>query len=465
MFRLSSSAVDERLPELPPVALHHGWPTTIGGSDRVYVDRSGAVRFERYASADATEATTSLLMSGTRVGRTVIVGSKPAWIEQDGAIGEDPRGYLRAVTGLLVRRRVGLRSEAGPERGRPRRRRPQAGDTSAPTPSPGAQPSISPVVASDVWIDDVTRLILRNRVQVTDDAGNPVPAPSRRPRSRRSNSASNRRAVRLRSAGWCRPRCRWTRTTLLCRPGQDTVAFLGLSALCGNRGHRHADAGANAQSRRPLRVQTRATARYRHPTRAESAGPLTWTQARLKQDWPAPVRPEPAGGASVAADATDIHRSIGRHRIRCPSLHRHPRRDRGSQGYVLRPHVQPTARHGSLAGVDRLWGGCRRGSRRRPRLALRDGQPARHGCGEGRTTTGCGGRISIRVAPMSTANAWPGREMDQASATPATRLEIPEAFGTERRLPLLATRAGYDNGRRGQDRAPSRTSPSTSGPR
>jgi hypothetical protein len=25
-----------------------------------------------------------------------------------------------------------------------------------------------------------------------------------------------------------------------------------------------------------------------------------WTQASLKQDWPAPVRPEPSGGASVA---------------------------------------------------------------------------------------------------------------------------------------------------------------------
>ena len=30
-----------------------------------------------------------------------------------------------------------------------------------------------------------------------------------------------------------------------------------------------------------------------------TATPITWTQASLKQDWPAPVRPEPAGGAGV----------------------------------------------------------------------------------------------------------------------------------------------------------------------
>ena len=32
---------------------------------------------------------------------------------------------------------------------------------------------------------------------------------------------------------------------------------------------------------------------------AELTGPLAWTQASLAQDWPAPVRPEPAGGASA----------------------------------------------------------------------------------------------------------------------------------------------------------------------
>ena len=35
------------------------------------------------------------------------------------------------------------------------------------------------------------------------------------------------------------------------------------------------------------------------PPPSGPAGPLAWTEASLKEDWPAPVRPEPAGGASV----------------------------------------------------------------------------------------------------------------------------------------------------------------------
>ena len=35
------------------------------------------------------------------------------------------------------------------------------------------------------------------------------------------------------------------------------------------------------------------------PRPSGPAGPLAWTPASLKEDWPAPVRPEPAGGAIV----------------------------------------------------------------------------------------------------------------------------------------------------------------------
>ena len=42
---------------------------------------------------------------------------------------------------------------------------------------------------------------------------------------------------------------------------------------------------------------------------SEPTGPLAWTQASLKEDWPAPVRPEPAGGGERPADASHLHRS------------------------------------------------------------------------------------------------------------------------------------------------------------
>ena len=41
------------------------------------------------------------------------------------------------------------------------------------------------------------------------------------------------------------------------------------------------------------------TERPSHPGRAGRAGPLAWTQASLEEDWPAPVRTEPAGGAII----------------------------------------------------------------------------------------------------------------------------------------------------------------------
>ena len=35
------------------------------------------------------------------------------------------------------------------------------------------------------------------------------------------------------------------------------------------------------------------------PSPSDPIGPLAWTGASVKEDWPAPVRPEPAGGATV----------------------------------------------------------------------------------------------------------------------------------------------------------------------
>jgi hypothetical protein len=92
-FVLSSH---DRMPQLPPVAI-----TTLGSDatkDRIYVDRSGAVRLERYASADATVPVTSMILSGTRFGRTVTVGPNTVWVEQDDAIGDDPRVYILSTS-------------------------------------------------------------------------------------------------------------------------------------------------------------------------------------------------------------------------------------------------------------------------------------------------------------------------------------------------------------------------------
>ena len=57
-FVVSSS---DRLPELPPLALT--WQDSGSAKGRVYVHRSGAVRFDRFTSAEATEPSSYTVLS------------------------------------------------------------------------------------------------------------------------------------------------------------------------------------------------------------------------------------------------------------------------------------------------------------------------------------------------------------------------------------------------------------------
>ena len=135
----------DRMPELPPMAI-----TTLDSDDnknRIYVDRSGAVRIERYSSSDATEPVTSMVLSGNRFGRTVTVGTDTVWVEQDEAIGEDPRVYLLGLSGLG--RGGGCESPRTLTTSAPRPRR--AGDTSVPSLSPGGPPTMWRATASCGW--------------------------------------------------------------------------------------------------------------------------------------------------------------------------------------------------------------------------------------------------------------------------------------------------------------------------
>ena len=289
----ASSTVD-RLTELPPVAFT--MLANDGTSERIYVDRSGGVRFERYASAAATQPTTTLLMSGHRVGRTVIVADKPVWIEQDGAIGEDPRGYLPAVIDLWSGGGSGCDLKPDP-----------SADPAA-TQGPGWRYVGADLVAGrpaqhlacggeDVWIDDATRLILRNRTQDVDDAGNPI-----------AGAFHTTEVTTIAFGDQPASLFDFTPPTgvspmsdatygALCQRG-DTVAFLDYPPCAGT-------AAAATPTPEPTPSPTPVPANPKDcaiPSggSSEAAGPLAWTKASEQQDWPAPVRSEPAGGASVA---------------------------------------------------------------------------------------------------------------------------------------------------------------------
>jgi hypothetical protein len=168
----------ERLPQLPPVAF--AWHDS-GSKGRVYVDRSGAVRFDRFASADSTEPSSYTILSGNRISGMAPVESEAVWIEEGHeAIGDDPRVFLRQVlnggrnaadgagcemerdpsevgngTAATGWRYVGLEYVAG----RPTHHVACVGDLS---------------LDSDLWLDIETRLILRMREPLTDEAGQPI---------------------------------------------------------------------------------------------------------------------------------------------------------------------------------------------------------------------------------------------------------------------------------------------------
>ena len=110
----------ERLPQLPPVALT--WHDSDGSDKgRIYVDRSGAVRFDRFSSAEATEPSSYTILSANRISGMAPVGSEAVWVEPGHeAFGEDPRAWIRTV--LNCRGRAGLRDGAGSECGRQRNR-------------------------------------------------------------------------------------------------------------------------------------------------------------------------------------------------------------------------------------------------------------------------------------------------------------------------------------------------------
>ena len=165
----------ERLPQLPPVALT--WHDSDSTKGRIYVDQSGAVRFDQFASADATEPSSYRILSPNhRISGMASVESEAVWVEQGHeAIGEDPRVFLRTVlsspgegpgcemerdpsevgngTAAAGWRYVGLEYVAG-------------------------RPTHHVACVGDLWIDIETRLILRTQGPAVDDAGQPIPVES-----------------------------------------------------------------------------------------------------------------------------------------------------------------------------------------------------------------------------------------------------------------------------------------------
>jgi hypothetical protein len=168
-FVLSSH---DRMPELPPVAMT--WHRDGSTTGRIYVDRSGAVRFERYASADATEPTTYMILSGRSIGSLETVGSEKVWVVSE-AISDDPRVFIRTeiADGQIRFGGLGCELERSPD---------EAGNGTAATGwtyvgveyVAGRAAHHVTCGGGDLWLDIETRLILGARALLLDDAGQPI---------------------------------------------------------------------------------------------------------------------------------------------------------------------------------------------------------------------------------------------------------------------------------------------------
>ena len=302
----------ERLPQLPPLALSwHG-----GGSDkgRIYVDRSGAVRFDRFSSAEATEPSSYTILSDHRISGMAAVGSDKVWVEPGHeAFGDDPRVWIRIV----------LNSEEGP--GCEMERDPsEVGNGTAATgwrhvgvEYVAGRPTHHFACVGEIWLDIETRLILRTRAPETDDAGQPIPGQF-------GTSEVTEIAFGEQPAALFEPpegvvhMTSEAHNAYLCTRDVRTEVEVGF----GTRDCAPPEAEAT-----PPPTPTPAAPPSLGPRPSGPAGPLAWSRASLEEDWPAPVRAEPAGGASVIPVEDGLS---GERTGRLPGGHRDPSGDTGS---------------------------------------------------------------------------------------------------------------------------------------
>ena len=273
----------DRLPELPPLALT--WHDSGSAKGRVYVDQSGAVRFDRFTSAESTEPSSYTILSDHRISGMALVASDMVWVEPGHeAIGEDPRLFIQTV----------LNIGEGPDC--------EVGDGTA---SSGwryigaeyvaGRPTHHVACVGDLWIDAETRLILRIREPLLDDADQPIPG--RYGTTEVTEIAFGEQPAALFEApdGMAHMTSE-AYSAYLCTRDVQTEVEVGFGTReCESSEQPEASA---APSPTPtVRPSPRDCAVPSVPS--EPTGPLPWTQASLKEDWPAPVRPEPAGGALV----------------------------------------------------------------------------------------------------------------------------------------------------------------------
>ena len=273
----------DRLPELPPLALT--WHDSDSAKGRIYVDRSGAVRFDRFTSAEATEPASYTILSDHRVSGMAIVGSDKVWVEPGHeAIGEDPRVFIQTVLSI----------GEGPEC--------EVGDGAASSgwrylgaESVAGRATHHVACVGDLWIDAETGLLLRIREPLLDDADQPIPGQYETTEVTEIAFGEQPAALFAAPDGMAHMTSEAYSAYLCTRDVQiETEVGLG-TRECESAEQPEAPAAPSpTPTPRPTPIDCGI-----QPGPSEPTGPSTWTQASLKEDWPAPVRSEPVGASAV----------------------------------------------------------------------------------------------------------------------------------------------------------------------
>jgi hypothetical protein len=218
-----------------------------------------------------------MLLGGTRFGRTLTVGANKVWVDYDEAIGEDPRIYLRSLSGLL-------QFSGGPncafEPSDIGDGTTAAGWRSVGADSVAGRPAHHLACGGgDLWLDDETRLILRVRQPVSDDTGNPIPGSVTTTEVTHIEFGDQPAALFASHRQTASLPCRWGRTTRSVGPGKipwrsSTIRLV----LERRRRPMPHPRQSQRQARRPAPPRARATARFRHATRVSR--PARWPGPR-----------------------------------------------------------------------------------------------------------------------------------------------------------------------------------------
>ncbi len=250
-----------------------------------------------------TEPSSYTILSDHRVSGMAIVGSDKVWVEPGHeAIGDDPRVFLRTILNAAnAAAGPGCEMERDPSEvgngttatgwryvgveyvaGRPTHHVACVGDLS---------------VDIDLWLDIETRLILRTREPETDDGGQLIPGQFGTTEVTEITFGEQPAALFEAPEGVVHMTSE-AYGAYLCTQDLRTEEEVGFGVR---------DCAAQEPEATPMPTPTPAAPPSLGPRPSGPAGPLAWSRASLEEDWPAPVRPEPAGGASVIPVEDGLH--------------------------------------------------------------------------------------------------------------------------------------------------------------